>query len=288
MNEVEKSEIMDGEDKDSRSVEFFYRDLPEFRDSLFRWMEFVARDKKGFRDHLQEARDVFEAVLPEIFRLRDQEDVMLNVRSMGDFLTVDGILELSDSDPTGELWAFLEKRGIDSDDPEISEKLSKGFSSALFLCRMAVLSFSGEWSVFFEVGTSREISDFFVSLIPVPEGDEGIFALRSISFVRMLMPVLVRLRDRGEFPMSVGSIMEILEYGKFLDLARRAVTDPLFGDREKNSVSAYLASLGLHQDGDPMAIKNGKKDDSRSVEQFYYATMHLVRVLEGLQTMGER
>ena len=288
MNEVEKSEIMDGEEKDGRTMDLFYMDLPGLRDHLFRWMEFVSRDKGTLREHLQEAREIFEAVLPEIFRLRDQEDVMLSVRSMGEFMTVEGILELSDSDPTGELWAFLQKSGIASDDPAILEKLPHGFTNALFLCRLAVLSMTGEWSVFFEVGTAREISEFFISLIPVPEGEGGIFSLRAISFVRMLFPVLVRLRDNGEFMISTGSINGIIEYGKFLDLARRASTDPLFTEQEKQLVVAYMASLGLHPNGDPMAVKNGKKDDSRSVEQFYYATMHLVRVLEGLQTMGER
>lgn len=289
MNEVVKSEIMDGEDKDTRSVDSFYRDLPVFREHLFRWMEFIARDKKNLREHIEEAREIFGAVLPEIFRLRDHEDVMLSARSMGEFLTVEGLLELSDSDQTGDIRAFLEKRGIRSEDPAISEKLSQEFSSAFSLCRLAVLSFSGDWSVFFESGTAGEITDFFVSRIHVPDGDDKIFALRAISFVRMLIPVLVRLRDTGEFQMSVGSINGIFEYGTFLDLARRVITDPLFTDlKEKKSVEAYLASLGLHQDGVPMAIKNGKKDDSRSVEQFYYATMHLVRVLEELQTMGEK
>lgn len=135
----------------------------------------------------------------------------------------------------------------------------------------------------FAFGDATSLASILNAMIPASEGDNAIFSERAISLMNAIMPPLVEMRDRNEQELSVETIRTYLSYQKFIELAKRANNGD-FSDKVKSTMAAYVASLGLSADGEPLAQKGGKPDNQKAVEQFQYATMYFTRAMDSLAT----
>jgi hypothetical protein len=130
----------------------------------------------------------------------------------------------------------------------------------------------------FESGDETALISILATDLPFPEDDNRIFSERGLSLLNALVPPLVEMRDRKGENLSIETIRTYLSYQKFIELAKR-VREGEFSDRVKRTMAAYMASLGLSEDGEPARRQNGKPDSQRAMEQFHYATMYFRRAM---------
>ncbi|MBB3923737.1 type IV secretory system conjugative DNA transfer family protein [Xanthomonas arboricola] len=124
----------------------------------------------------------------------------------------------------------------------------------------------------FMVGNAESLIQLLVSLMDASDGKGDMWKGRAISFISVIMPALVDLRDQDRLMLHIGAIRAAMPFPKYWEL----MSDPHISERSRDQMRAFLYDVpGFKPD-------KGDQQAGTFLEQFGYQQMQFTRILSSL------
>ncbi|MEX3556887.1 MAG: TraM recognition domain-containing protein [Burkholderia sp.] len=124
----------------------------------------------------------------------------------------------------------------------------------------------------FMVGNAESLIQLLVSLMDASDGKGDMWKGRAISFISVIMPALVDLRDQDRLMLHIGAIRAAMPFPKYWEL----MMDPHISERSRDQMRAFLYDVpGFKPD-------KAEAQAGTFLEQFGYQQMQFTRILSSL------